>query len=100
MLYIRFMWNDDQIRLNGLWEYSSRRRNRRGRPPTFLSSGSELHDKNRFDPWLFGDTVPDNETTKRMFSIAIGILVTETVTNHVYRYDSKILKQEKEEPLA
>ena len=25
MLYIRFMWNDDQIRLNGLWEYSPRR---------------------------------------------------------------------------
>ena len=53
-----------------------------------------MRDENRFDPWLFGDTVPDNETTKRMFSIAIGILVTETVTNHVYRYDSKILKQE------
>ena len=54
-----------------------------------------MRDENRFDPWLFGGTVPDNETTKRMFSIAIGILVTETVTNHVYRYDSKILKQEK-----
>jgi hypothetical protein len=29
-----------------------------------------------------------------MFSIAIGILIVETITNHGYQYDSKIFKQE------
>lgn len=94
MLYIRFMWTDDQIRDTDLWEYAPSRRTRRGRPPTFVSSGSELHAEDRFNPWIFDEVTPDEDTIKRMFSIAIGIMVIETITNHGYQYNSKIFKQE------
>ena len=94
MLYIRYMWNDDQIRSENLWEYTPKRRNTRGRPPTFLSSGSELHEKDRLKPWVFDDITPEDGTEKRMLSIAIGIMVAETITNHGYQYNGKIFKQE------
>ena len=94
MLYIRFMWTDDQIRDTDLWEYAPSRRTRRGRPPTFVSSGSELHAEDRFNPWIFDEVTPDEDTIKHMFSITIGIMVIETITNHGYQYNSKIFKQE------
>ena len=94
MLYIRHMWNDEQIRNKNLWEYCPRRRNLRGRPPTFQSSGSDLHEEDRFKSWIFNDIEPTEDTEKRMFSIAIGKMVIETITNHGYQYNNTIYKQE------
>ena len=94
MLYIRHMWNDDQIRDKNLFEYCPRRRTLRGRPPTFQSSGSDLHEEDRFKSWVFNEIEPDEDTEKRMFSIAIGIMVIKTITNHGYQYNNTIYKQE------
>ena len=94
MLYIRFMWTDEQIEDKGLLEYIPKRRTPRGRPPTFLASGSALNEEQRFKPWVWGPKEPDGDDEKRMVSIAIGIMVTQTITNHAYQHNNQIYKQE------
>lgn len=88
------MWNDEQIRYKNLWQYMPMRRNTVGRSPTFTASGSSLNEEERFKSWIFPDITPNPDTEKLMFSIAIGILVIETISNHGYQYNSKIYKQE------
>ena len=94
MLYLRFMLSDEKIKQYGLWQFTPSRRNSRGRHPTFLSSGSDLREQDRLKSWIFNDIEVSEEQEKRMFTIALGILVHETVTNHAFIYDSKIYKQE------
>ena len=94
MLYLRFMLNDEQIRKYGLWDFAPAQRSNRGRQPTFISSGSSLREQERFKPWIFNDSEANESQKKHMFSIALGILVHETITNHVFSYNNVIYKQE------
>ena len=94
MLYLRYMLNDDQIKSKGLWQYCPTRKCSIGRPPTFIASGSDLKEEERLKSWIFKKKVPCPDITKMMFCQAIGILTLETITNHGFRYDTKIYKQE------
>ena len=94
MLYLRYVLNDEQLKDKRLWAYVPVRKNPRGRPPTFTSSGSDLNEVERFKPWTFKNKIPNEYIKKLMFCQAIGILVVETITNHGYQYNSKIFKQE------
>ena len=94
MLYLRYVLNDEQLKDKRLWAYVPVRKNSRGRPPTFTSSGSDLNEVGRFKPWTFKKKIPNEYIKKLMFCQAIGILVVETITNHGYQYNSKIFKQE------
>ena len=94
MLYLRYVLNDEQLKDKRLWAYVPVRKNSRGRPPTFTSSGSDLNEVERVKPWTFKKKIPNEYIKKLMFCQAIGILVVETITNHGYQYNSKIFKQE------
>ena len=75
MLYIRYMWCDEQIRNKNLMAYTPTRRTQFGRPPTFTASSSDLDEGERFKSWIFPDVTPDRDTEKLMFSTAIGIMI-------------------------
>ena len=73
MLYIRYMWNDEQIRSRNLFEFTPVRRTQFGRPPAFSASGTDLDEDERFKSWIFPD-IPDENDEKLLFSTAIGII--------------------------
>ena len=93
MLYLRYMLDDDELTAKDLWEYVPKRRTNRGRPPTFISSGSDLHEEERLKSWVFPELEPDENIKKKMFADAIGVLIIKTISNHVYQYNSTIFKQ-------
>ena len=95
MLYLRYMLTDNQLRRKQLDSYAPVRRTRRGRPPLFTASGSDLNCETRMGPWNFdGCTEPDEEDTRKMWCEAIEVLVIQTMKNHCYKFDGKLYRQE------
>lgn len=51
------------------------KRNNRGWQHTLISSGSNMHEQERFKLWVFNDTEANENQKKHMFSTALAILV-------------------------
>ena len=64
-----------------------------GRPPTFVASGSDTDIDKRLGPWKFGNITPTNDEKKRMFCLAIRIMIERTMSLHDYVFDGKIIRQ-------
>ena len=73
------------------WICPKRRYDRR--PPIFVSSGSNLDKKKRYEPWVFSRRPPDDVTTRNMFCMAVEVMVKRTMSLHDFRHDDKIFRQ-------
>ena len=95
MLYLRFMLTDRQLRDRGLYIHAQKRRKRRKRPPLFHASGSDTDTEMRRRPWVFTDCVlPNEDQTRKMWCVAVEMLVTKTMQNHCYMFEGRIYRQE------
>jgi hypothetical protein len=95
MLYLRYMMTDEQLRERQLYNHAPKRRWRRGRPPLFHASGSSNDSETRRGPWDFTECLePNDDQTRRMWCIAVEILVTKTMQNHCYMFEGQIYRQE------
>ena len=95
MLYLRFMLTDKQLRDKGLYIHAPKRKSRRGRPPLFHASGSDLDTETRRHPWVFTSCVqPNDDQTRRMWCEAVEMLVIKTMRNHCYMFEGRIYRQE------
>jgi hypothetical protein len=95
MLYLRYMLTDEQIQRKDHDNYAPERRTRRGRPPRFTASGSEVDEETRMRPWNFdGCDVPDNDETRKMWCEAVEIMVVQTMKNHCYKFKGQLYRQE------
>ena len=92
-LYLKFQLTDEEIRQNNLEDYCPTRLSRKGRPPTFTASGSNTDITKRLGPWVYTDTTPSDEEKKRMFCLAVRIMIEKTMSLHDYVFDGDIIRQ-------
>ena len=92
-LYLRYQLNDDEITEYRLNNYCPTRFTEVGRPPIFVRSGSEIDFEKRMGPWVFKNIHPNDEEKKRMFSIAIRIMICTAMKLHDYVFAGKIIRQ-------
>ena len=91
-LYLRYHLGHREIMAEGLGWICPRRRNDR-RPPMFEASGSDRDKKKRYDPWIFSRREPDDRTVRRMFCIAIEVMIKRTMSLHDFKLDEKVFRQ-------
>ena len=84
--------DQDMLVSEGLAEYCPKRRFDR-RPHIFVGSGSSLDKGTRYEPWIFPDVVPDDEVVRRMFCIAVGVMVKRTMQLHDFVIDGDMFRQ-------
>ena len=73
------------------WICPKRRHDRR--PPTFVGSGSDHDEKKRYEPWVFSRRPPDDRTVRKMFCMAVEVLVKRTMSLHDFKLDDKVFRQ-------
>lgn len=91
-LYIRYHMTNVEIANNGLEEFCPKRKYRR-RPPIFVTSGSDPDTAKRHEPWVFPNQDPDQYVLRRMFCVAIEVMVIRTMSLHDFKFDNKIYRQ-------
>lgn len=91
-LYLRYNMDIEDLEAEGLNEWCPRRRYDR-RPPEFVCSGSDLDKDVRYEPWIFPNAIPDREVVRKMFCVAIGVMVEKVMKLHDFVIDGKIFRQ-------
>ena len=92
-LYLRFHLSDEEISAEGLEGVCPRRKTHLGRPPTFVSSGSAAGSDERYGPWFFPRRAPRGVEVRRMFCIAVRVMIVKTMSLHDFQLDGKIYRQ-------
>ena len=93
-LYLRYHMDQEMLETEGLAGFCPKRRFDR-RAPIFECSGSNLDKNVRYEPWVFPDEAPDEEVVRRMFCIAVGVMVKRTMELHDFVIDGKMFRQKK-----
>ena len=93
VLYLRYHLTDKEIKDLKIKKYCPTRVTNKGRPPTFVASGSDPDIEKRLGPWKYKKIKPSDEDTKRMFCRAIRIMIEKTMSLHDYVFDGKIIRQ-------
>ena len=93
-LYLRYHMDQETLEREGIADFCPKRRYDR-RPPIFECSGSNLDKGVRYEPWIFPEDVPDEEMVRRMFCIAVGVMVRRTMELHDFVIDGKVFRQKK-----
>ena len=91
-LYLVYNMGVEELREYGLEEYCPTRRHNR-RPPTFEASGSSQDRSERHDPWIFPRRKPHNDIVRKMFCMAIEVMIVRTMTLHEFEFDGKLFRQ-------
>lgn len=91
-LYLRYNMSLEELENEGLEEWCPKRRHDR-KAPMFECSGSALDRDVRYEPWIFPDAAPDNDIVRRMFGIAIGVMVKKVMRLHDFVIDGQIHRQ-------
>ena len=92
-LYLRYHLSDKEINDLRLSDYCPKRTTKVGRPPTFVASGSDPDIEKRLGPWTYSNVTPSDEEKKRMFCLAIKIMIQKTMSLHDYVFYGKIIRQ-------
>lgn len=90
-LYLRYNMSQEELEQEGLDEWCPRRRNNMN--PMFVSSGSALDRDVRYGPWVFPDMAPESDVRRRMFGIAVGVMVIKVMRLHDFVIDGQIHRQ-------
>ena len=91
-LYLVYNMARNELNEYGLEEHCPKRRRDR-RPPTFEASGSCRDRKKRHDPWIFPRNKPHNDIVRKMFCMAIEVMVVRTMALHEFQFDGKMYRQ-------
>ena len=92
-LYLKYHLSDEEIQELQLSDYCPIRTTKFGRPPTFVASGSDPDIDKRLGPWEYKNITPTDEEKKRMFCLAIKIMIEKTMSLHDYVFNGKIIRQ-------
>jgi hypothetical protein len=76
------------------------RKTNRGRPPTITGCAIDNNKDKRFGPWLPPKEEPDEQTTRRMFTIAMKVTLLLIMENHMYTFDNEIKLQSRGGPIG
>ena len=92
-LYLKYHLTEKEIIELRLSDYCPTKSTTKGRPPIFTKSGSDIDIEKRLGPWTFKNKTPSEVEKKRMFCLAIRIMIERTMSLHDYVYDGKIIRQ-------
>ena len=92
-LYLKYHLTDEEIKQNQIEEYCPTRLSNRGRPPTFTASGSDTDIDKRLGPWVYKNTTPSENEKKKMFCMAVRIMIEKTMSLHDYVFNGDIIRQ-------
>ena len=92
-LYLRYNMDQDALDREELADICPQRRYDR-RPHVFECSGSNLNKAVRYEPWIFPEAVANETGIKKMFCVAVGIMV-RTMALHDFVIDGRVFRQEK-----
>ena len=89
-LYLKFHLADDEIAEERLGRICPYARSDRGRPPTFSASGSDADMRVRHGPWVFRQKNPGQRLIRRMFCVAVRVVIEKTMSVHKFQLDEVI----------
>ena len=92
VLYLRYHMTDSELTDYVLKGYCPRRRYGR-RPPVFETSGSDPDKSKRHEPWIFPKNRPHEDIVRKMFCMAIEIMVIKTMSLHDFQFDDRVFRQ-------
>ena len=99
-LYLTLNTNAQKLRNLGIAEYCPDRKYKRGPKPTITASGSRVKEEDRYQPWVFQEDVPDDNTRRKMFIEAIKIAIRTVMKNHIYIFNNTLRRQKKGGPIG
>ena len=89
-MYIHYRVSE-QVRVEeGIDQYCPKRKTNMGRPPEFWANGIERDERERFGPWVFPSTPPDEISVRMMFCIAIENMIKVTMSLHDFQFEGTI----------
>ena len=92
-LYLKFHLSDEEIALEGLDRICPRARSNRGGRPTFVASGSDIRLDVRHGPWVFRRRSPSKAVVRKMFCIAVRVMIIKTMSLHDFQLDGQLFRQ-------
>ena len=84
-LYLSLNRSEAELRDLGLLRFCLRRKTNRGRPPTITGCAIDENNTKRFQPWTPVEQ-PDEDTTRKMFTEAMKIVLFFIMQNHLYTF--------------
>ncbi|KAJ7389597.1 hypothetical protein OS493_030283 [Desmophyllum pertusum] len=97
-LYLALNRTETELTDVGLLQFCPRRKTRRGRPPTITGCALDENKTKRFKPWLPPAEEPDENTTRKMFTEAMKIVLLFIMKNHYYTFDNQVKLQSRGGP--
>ena len=79
---------DEEIR-----EFCPKRRKKMGPRPTITGGAMNKNTEKRYETWNFPTATPVSKTRKKMLATALRIVIKFIMSNHVYSFNNKPLKQ-------
>ena len=99
-LYLSLNRSEAELRDRGLLRFCPRRKTNRGRPPTITGCAIDENKTKRFQPWIPPVEQPDEDTTRKMFTEAMKIVLLFIMQNHLYTFDNQIKLQSEGGPIG
>ena len=93
VLYLKFNMEYTDEGYKEVFRNFPRRRRYVGRPPRFTASGSQNKRTVRHGPWIFPTRRPNDRILRRMFCMAIKIMICRTMSLHDYRFNGQLYRQ-------
>ena len=95
-LYLVFHMTEEELQEEQIRESCPRRRSNRGEGPKFTASGSKLKMEERFQPWIFPEERPNPDMIRKMFCIAVRVMIIHVMSLHDFHFDGVIYRQRTE----
>ena len=92
-LYLVFHLTEQEMQEERIREYCPRRRSNRGEGPKFTASGSKLKKVDRYQPWIFPEERPNADMERRMFCIAVRVMIIRVMSLHDFQFDGVVYRQ-------
>ena len=99
-LYIVLNLTQEEIEAEKISKYCHKRKSNRGAPPVITGCATDNKPSNRYKPWDEPEETPDDNTQKKMISIALRIAIKFIMKNHVYSINGVLKKQKKGGPIG
>ena len=92
-LYVALNTDTDRQCELGIESFCPKRRHTSGRTPTITASGVSENIEERYKPWIFPESNPNNTQHRIMLVEAIRIALKEIFYKHIYIFDGTLRKQ-------
>ena len=99
-LYLVLNMSAQDITNNNLDNYCHKRKTNRGAPPTITGCATDNTPEKRFKPWIPPTQTPDKNTTKKMLSLALQVVIKLIMNNHIYKINDTYKKQSQGGPIG